>query len=93
MPADTGPVLQRYRNLAGDSGVRGYALLDEGAIAVGFRSGDVYLYTEASCGAGTVARMRRLAESGRGLSGFISQEVGDRYAARLAAPDPAPDED
>lgn len=71
--------MKRYANLHGDSGVVGYALLP-GAIAVEFRSGAVYLYTADSAGPGRLARMRKLAAAGRGLSTYISRHAHDRYA-------------
>lgn len=74
--------MERYRNLAGNSGVSAYAL-DKESITVKFRDGGVYLYTNASAGADNVAEMKRLASAGRGLSSFISRVVHDRYAAKL----------
>ncbi len=73
--------MQRYRNLDGDSGVVAYAIKDS-AVAVQFRSGEVYEYSYASAGRGNVERMKQLARAGRGLSSFISQHVHDRYAAK-----------
>lgn len=73
--------MQGYRNLDGDSGVTAYQIKDN-AIAVQFRSGEVYEYTYASAGRGNVERMKQLARAGRGLSTFISQHVHDRYAAK-----------
>ena len=74
--------MERYRNLAGNSGVAAY---DIGAdsITVRFQDGDTYLYTDASAGADNVAEMKRLARAGRGLSSFISRVVRERYAEKL----------
>jgi len=74
--------MKRYRNLAGDSGVRAYDI-GAGSITVRFDNGATYVYTEQSTGRDHVAEMQRLAETGRGLSSYISREVGDRYARRL----------
>ncbi|WP_149194511.1 hypothetical protein [Luteimonas suaedae] len=71
--------MKRYADLHGDSGVVAYALLPK-AIAVEFRSGAVYVYTADSAGPARLARMRRLATSGRGLSTYISRHAHDRYA-------------
>lgn len=71
--------MKRYADLHGDSGVAAYALLPR-AIAVEFRSGAVYVYTADSAGPGRLARMRKLAASGRGLSTYISRHARDRYA-------------
>lgn len=73
--------MQRYANRSGHSGVVAYELGAD-AITVKFTGGDRYLYTEDSAGAIHIARMRELAESGRGLSTYISQHVGDRYARK-----------
>lgn len=74
--------MKPYRNLSGRSGVRAYRTGPD-AIAVEFADGSVYLYTRASAGAAAIARMRELAEAGRGLSTYISRHVRERYAERL----------
>jgi len=76
--------MQRYRNLSGDSGIVAYDI-DAGQIVVQFRNGERYLYTEDSAGAANIAAMQRLAQAGRGLSGFISQYVRDAYARKIHA--------
>jgi len=74
--------LRRYRNRGRNSGVSAYET-GEDYIKIEFVDGDLYLYTDASAGPETIARMKQLAASGEGLSTFISQHVRDRYAARL----------
>ena len=74
--------MQRYHNVAGDSGVVAYETRPDG-ILVRFKSGDVYLYTHASAGRKNIVHMKRLAKTGQGLSTFISQHVAERYAAKL----------
>jgi len=74
--------MQRYANRSGQSGVVAYELGAD-AITVKFTGGDRYLYTQDSAGAVHIARMRELAENGRGLSTYISQHVRDRYARKL----------
>jgi len=74
--------MQRYANRSGHSGVVAYELGAD-SITVKFTGGDRYLYTEDSAGAVHIARMRELAESGRGLSTYISQHVRDRYARKF----------
>ncbi|MBV6841273.1 hypothetical protein [Xanthomonas euvesicatoria] len=74
--------MQRYGNRDGHSGVVAYALADD-AIAVRFRSGEIYVYTADSAGAEAVATMQRLATAGRGLSTYISQTVRDGYAGKI----------
>ncbi|RDZ26624.1 hypothetical protein [Lysobacter silvisoli] len=70
--------MERYRNLSGRSGVAAYELGDD-RIAVVFVDGARYLYTQRSAGARHVAQMQRLAVAGRGLSGYISRHVRERY--------------
>jgi len=77
-----GSGMQRYKNRSGDSGVVAYDI-DAGQIIVQFRNGERYLYTEDSAGAANIARMQALAQSGHGLSSFISQHVHDRYARKI----------
>ncbi|MGF7129853.1 hypothetical protein P3T40_001324 [Paraburkholderia sp. EB58] len=75
--------MERYRNLSGDSGVDAYAL-GVGCIAVRFKSGATYWYTDASAGAEHVAEMSRLAQRGLGLSTYISThpDVSAGYARK-----------
>jgi hypothetical protein len=70
-----------YRNRSGNSGVTAFELGDDW-IAVRFRSGTTYRYTSAITGAQHVAEMKRRAFAGNGLSSYISEQVGDRYAER-----------
>ena len=75
--------MPEYANLTAKSGVRWY---DESAdaITVTFDDGRVYRYDASNPGLAVVDRMRVLAASGRGLNGYISRTVRDRYAARPA---------
>jgi hypothetical protein len=74
--------MQRYRNLNGQSGVLAYALMAD-AIDVEFVGGAVYHYDYANTGRAEVETMKWLAQTGKGLSTFISQCVGDRYAEKI----------
>ncbi len=72
--------MQRYGNLSGNSGVVAF---EAGAdfIKVQFKDGDTYTYTALSAGAQTVARMKQLAQAGRGLATFINTNK-PRYAQK-----------
>lgn len=74
-------MLARYGNRAGNSGVVAYEILPDG-IRVKFLDGRIYTYTYRSAGRKNVECMKSLARSGRGLSGFISTHVRDRFAMR-----------
>jgi hypothetical protein len=76
------PLFHRYGNRSGQSGVAGYALVDDG-IAVRFSNGAIYLYDRTCPGRMHVARMKQLAREGEGLATYISRRVGQRYARRL----------
>jgi hypothetical protein len=73
--------MQRYQNLAGDSGVVAYEPGPD-FIRVQFTGGETYLYTYESAGAEAVEQMKRLAGLGRGLSTFISRTVQGAYATK-----------
>lgn len=73
--------MKSYRNLAGDSGVVAYEI-GRDHLKVRFSGGATYLYTVRSAGCGNIEHMKLLAQSGRGLSSFISVAVRDRYASK-----------
>lgn len=74
--------MHRYRNRSGESGVVAYEL-GKDSITIQFAGGERYLYTARSAGQDNIAKMRALAEDGRGLSTFISQQIRERYARKL----------
>lgn len=63
------------------SGVRAYEIGPE-SIDVEFSSGWVYHFSYQKPGALRVERMKQLAESGHGLSTFISKHVKNRFESR-----------
>ena len=74
--------MERYRNLAGDSGVVAYEIRDD-AIVVKFVGGDRYLYSFRAPGREHVTRMKAFARAGRGLSSYISAYVREHYEKKL----------
>lgn len=76
------PVMQRYRNLGGDSGVVVYEI-DEDSIAVEFSDGSVYVYTYQNAGSNNIEQMKELAVAGRGLNSFINKHVRKKYDKKL----------
>jgi hypothetical protein len=74
-------MLMRYGNRAGNSGVVAYEARRD-CIRVKFVDGTIYTYTYRSAGRENIERMKVLARSGKGLSGFISTHVRDRFASK-----------
>ena len=52
-------------------------------IAVQFKDGTVYLYTNKSAGQDSINKMKELAEAGAGLTTYINQHVKDCYEAKI----------
>lgn len=75
----TPPHRKRYKNLSGNSGVEYYGTTPD-SIFVWFKGRRCYEYNASRPGAHHVATMKRLAENGRGLSTYISQDVGKNFA-------------
>ncbi|MBX3022475.1 MAG: hypothetical protein KF799_12450 [Bdellovibrionales bacterium] len=73
--------MKRYGNHSGRSGVTRYEMSSD-SITVEFNDGDIYVYTYKSAGKAYVERMKELAQAGRGLSTFISQNVKSKYAVK-----------
>ena len=74
--------MKPYGNRGGGSGVVAYDIEDR-AIVIRFQNGDTYRYTYERTGQFEVEKMKRLAQSGSGLSSYISRMVGDRYDEKL----------
>ncbi|HVI59473.1 MAG TPA: hypothetical protein VM619_11485 [Luteimonas sp.] len=72
--------MKRYANRSGDSGVQAYRITAD-AIFVRFANRDEpYEYSSKGlAGPQRVARMKALAEAGKGLSTFISRHAHDLY--------------
>jgi hypothetical protein len=76
------PVMKRYANSHGHSGVVAYSTTPT-SIIVRFTGGEIYEYSNTKPGRSVVAQMKALAASGRGLSTFIAQHVRESYSRRL----------
>jgi len=70
--------MTKYLNLSQESGVVKYEILIDG-IRVQWVGGDIYYYSNASTGEEHISEMKRLAQKGRGLATYISQNVRDKY--------------
>ncbi len=77
----TGLPLERYRNIAGDSGVSEFEC-GSGFVRVSFGRGPTYLYTDSSAGSHHILEMQRLARSGDGLNAYINRYVRSLYESK-----------
>ena len=67
--------MQRYKNIAGNSGVVSYETGND-FVEVRFKGiPQVYRYSYQSAGRANVEKAKQLGKSGKGLSGFISQNM------------------
>lgn len=74
--------LQRYAGAGHDAGVLAYGS-GRGFIVIQFGDRRTYLYTHAQPGRAHVEAMKKLAESGSGLTTYINRHVRANYARRL----------
>ena len=70
--------MTKYKNLSGESGIISYETGSD-FIRIQFEDKGIYLYTEDSSGAEHIAKMKELAEKGRGLNTYINQHVRGNY--------------
>ncbi|MFI5159213.1 MAG: hypothetical protein ACHQF4_10135 [Sphingobacteriales bacterium] len=71
-----------YQNSNHDTGIIAYQFGTD-HIAVQFKDGSIYMYTNKSAGAKAIKQMKKLAEAGAGLTTFINQHVKDHYEAKI----------
>ncbi|HTM67427.1 MAG TPA: hypothetical protein VL093_13955 [Flavipsychrobacter sp.] len=64
------------------TGVIGYALTYSGII-LRFRNNELYLYDDVKPGKEHVEQMKRLAETGKGLTTYVTKHVRDNYRTKL----------
>jgi hypothetical protein len=74
--------MNRYKDITGHSGVTAYEIEDD-SIKIEFNHDAVYLYTYKSAGKRTIEKMKQLAQSGKGLSTYISQVVREKYQTKI----------
>jgi hypothetical protein len=74
--------MRPYKNLDRDTGVVAYEAYKD-SITVKFRDGSLYLYTIKSAGALAISIMKKLAQKGEGLTTYITQNVRERFEAKL----------
>lgn len=67
-----------YKNLSGNSGVTAYKIHEEG-IYVQFQKEVIYYYSYSAPGKDHVENMKKLAENGKGLATYISQNIRSNF--------------
>lgn len=71
--------MKRYANKNGNAGVVAYET-GKDFIKLLFRDrAEVYTYSDRSAGKSNIERMKRLAQSGQGLTAFVTRNVHDKY--------------
>jgi len=75
--------LKRYADIEGNSGVAAYECGPDWIDVVFKNSDSVYRYSYASTGKAHVERMKKLADSGDGLSAYISTNINVRYESKF----------
>ncbi len=75
--------MHRYQNFLHNSGVTHYDIQPT-SIRVRFVNGEIYVYDYHVPGRRDVEAMKKLAVRGKGLSTYISQHVGARFASKQA---------
>ena len=76
--------MHKYLNRNGNSGIIAYNT-DVDSIDILFRDGSMYTYTYASAGVSVVESMKKQAEYGAGLNGFINKYARKLYATKTRA--------
>jgi hypothetical protein len=79
---EAAPTMTKYQNLGGRSNILEYAC-GEDYIKIRFADSDtIYVYDASAPGAEKVAEMKRLAQSGSGLSAYIYRKVKKNYSRK-----------
>jgi hypothetical protein len=74
--------MQSYENVGGSSAIVAFEIGDD-SITIKFVDGSVYMFTYQSAGSANVEQMKKYANFGHGLHGFISRFVGMKSGIKL----------
>ena len=74
--------MKSYENVGGNSTIIAFEIGDD-SIKVKFMDGTVYLFTYRSAGSANVEQMKKYANFGHGLNGFITRFVGKDAGEKL----------
>ncbi len=75
-------IFKRYKNVGGKSKVAKYNIEKDGVTIV-FTDASCYRYTNQSASPAHIAKMKELAQAGKGLDTFIESTVKDRYLRKV----------
>ncbi len=73
---------KKYKNLSGASTVVSYEIAKDGMIVV-FKDHSAYRYTNQSADPANIAKMKTLANAGKGLGTFITANLKGRELRRV----------
>lgn len=72
-----------YKALHGNAGIARYAFGDDFILIVFQQGREVYVYNDQVSGKSNIEKMKKLADEGKGLSGFISRSRELDYAVTI----------
>lgn len=76
-------MIKNYGNYGSKSGIEAYEV-DDDSITIYFKGGGIYLYNYLTTGVTHILEMKKLATVGNGLNSYISRNVRENYAKKLA---------
>ncbi|MGQ0826991.1 MAG: hypothetical protein ACT4ON_01220 [Bacteroidota bacterium] len=74
--------MKLYKKVNKDSGVYAYEI-GKDHIKIQFNDGSTYLYTYSHTGKKNIEQMKKLAETGKGLTTYINKYIREKYALKL----------
>ena len=75
-------IFYQYKNLGGASKVAKYTIQKD-SMTVQFLDHTVYIYNNQTAGPLNIAKMKTLAQAGKGLGTFIDANVKDRFLRKI----------
>ena len=75
-------IYKRYKNAGGSSKVLRY-MVEQDSITIEFADNSAYRWTNQSADPASIAKMKTLALSGKGLDAFIESTVKDRFLRKV----------
>lgn len=73
--------MEKYKNLSGDSPIVEFEIGTD-SISIKFKDGWIYIFNGVRPGALQVEKLKSLAAAGKGLSGYLSSNVGKNFFSK-----------